>query len=353
MRSRDFFAQTPAQRRVPRQPYLIAEAGVNHGGSLDLAYRHIDEAKEGGADAIKFQTYKADTIAVKDSPAYWDITKEATKSQHELFSKYDKFWKGEFEKLKKRCDSAGIEFLSTPFDLPSAEFLNDLMDAFKISSSDLTNRPFIERLASFGKPILLSTGAADLHEIFEAVGWIKPSGNPLCLLHCVLNYPCADENANLAMIRDLAAKFPDAALGYSDHTLPKDMKTLEAAFLLGAVVLEKHFTHDKSLPGNDHYHAMDKSDLALFRRNVDRLLVLLGSPDKAALPSEEPARRHARRSLVASRRIARGAAVGPEDLTWKRPASGVSPREIASVLGRKAARDIAADEVIRWTMLSE
>lgn len=353
MRIKELFALTPAQRRVPRQPLVIAEAGVNHGGSLDMAYRHIEEAREGGADAIKFQTYKADTIAVKDSPAYWDTTKEPTKSQHELFSKYDKFWKTEFEKLKKRCDSAGIEFMSTPFDLASAEFLNDMMDSYKISSSDLTNRPFIERIASFKKPILLSTGAADLPEIREAVSWIAPSGAPLCLLHCVLNYPCGDENANLAMIRDLGSKFPDAILGYSDHTTPKDMKTLETAFLLGAIVLEKHFTHDKTLPGNDHYHAMDKEDLKLFRRDIERLLVLLGSPDKAALPSEEPARLHARRSLVAARSIAKGSIIASEHLTWKRPAAGVSPKDIGRVVGRKAVRDIGEDEVIRWEMLAE
>lgn len=353
MRLKEFFALKPAERRVPRQPLVIAEAGVNHGGSLDMAYRHIDEAREGGADAIKFQTYKADKIAVKDSPAYWDTSKEPTKSQHELFSKYDKFWKTEFEQLKKRCDSAGIEFLSTPFDAESAAFLNDMMDVFKVSSSDLTNRPFIEQMAGYGKPILLSTGAADLPEIREAVSWITPGRVPLCLLHCVLNYPCPDENANLAMIRDLCDKFPEVPIGYSDHTVPKDMRTLETAFLLGATVLEKHFTHDKTLPGNDHYHAMDKQDLKVFRRNMERILMLLGSPDKAALPDEAPARAHARRSLVAAKPIAKGAVLSPAHLTWKRPAAGVSPKDIGRVVGRKAARDIREDEVIRWEMLAE
>ena len=143
-------------------PYVVAEAGVNHEGSMDLAKRLIDEASEGGAQAIKFQTYKADTIASKDSPYYWDLAKEPTRSQHELFQKYDKFWKKEFEQLAKHCETANIEFMSTPFDVESAKFLNDLMTVFKISSSDITNLPFIEFMCDFGKPIILSTGASYL-----------------------------------------------------------------------------------------------------------------------------------------------------------------------------------------------
>ena len=155
------------------RPYIIAEAGVNHEGDMDLAMRLIDEAREGGAHAIKFQTYKAETIASKDSPAYWDSTKESTQSQYKLFKKYDKFWKKEFITLKEYCDKTEIEFLSTPFDLESANFLNDLMDVFKISSSDITNKPFIQYICKFGKPVILSTGASNLDEIHEAVEWIK------------------------------------------------------------------------------------------------------------------------------------------------------------------------------------
>lgn len=152
-----------------------------------------------GAHAIKFQTYKAETIASKDSPAYWDITKEPTKSQFELFTKHDKFWKKEMEELKIYCDQVGIEFMSTPFDIESA-ILNDLMDVYKISSSDLTNKPFIQHICQFNKPIILSTGASHHYEIIEAVKWINEYKNPLALLHCVLNYPTPDQNANLGMI---------------------------------------------------------------------------------------------------------------------------------------------------------
>ena len=175
----ELIASHPVPPTRFERPYVIAEAGVNHEGSMDIARRLIDEAALGGADAIKFQTYKAGTLASKHSPAYWDTTKEPTPSQYELFKKHDSFWKGEFESLKKHCDQAGIAFMSTPFDVESARFLNDMMDVFKISSSDITNRPFIEFMCGFNKPIILSTGASGLAEIAEAVSWIEAKGNPL------------------------------------------------------------------------------------------------------------------------------------------------------------------------------
>ncbi|GAB6888910.1 N-acetylneuraminate synthase family protein [Desulfothermus okinawensis JCM 13304] len=330
------------------RPYIIAEAGVNHEGSMELAKRLCEEALEGGANAIKFQTYKAETIASKNSPAYWDTTKEPTSSQYELFKKYDKFWKREMEELKKYCDKIGIEFLSTPFDRESATFLNDLVDVFKISSSDITNKPFIEYICKFKKPIILSTGASHLYEIQEAVSWIEKYGNPLALLHCVLNYPTLDENANLGMIVGLKRAFPDKIIGYSDHTLPKDMKVLEIAILLGAKIIEKHFTHDKTLPGNDHYHAMDKEDLTKFIKNLERIFTILGEFEVKALKNEEVARKNARRSIVAKRFIPKGKIIEYEDLTFKRPGYGISPKFIESVIGKKALNDINEDEVVKW-----
>ncbi|BBG65160.1 N-acetylneuraminate synthase [Hydrogenimonas sp.] len=336
-----------------KRPYIIAEAGVNHEGSMNLAKRLVDEAKEGGADAIKFQSYKAKTLASKDSPAYWDTTKEPTKSQYELFKKHDSFWKNEFEELKKYCDSADIEFMSTPFDIESADFLNDLMDVYKISSSDITNKPFIQHICKFNKPVILSTGASSLHEIAEAKEWITDLGNPLALLHCVLNYPTPDENANLGMVKGLYNYFGNKCIiGYSDHTLPKDMSTLQTATLLGAVILEKHFTFDKTLPGNDHYHAMDKEDLKLFNEKLEHIFKLLGSFEIKALKDEEPARRNARRSLVAKRDIKKGDVITEDDLTFKRPAHGVSPKYIDEIVGKKAAQDISEDTVLQWSHFS-
>ena len=283
----DLFNQNLIDSQAFQRPYIIAEAGVNHEGDLDLAYRLIEEAKEGGADAIKFQTYKASSLASKFSPSYWDLTKEKTTSQYELFKKYDSFWKKEYYQLASYCQKVDIEFLSTPFDKESALFLNDIMAAYKISSSDLNNKPFIDYLCSFNKPIILSTGASYLWEVEQSVSWIAEHGNPISLLHCILNYPTSNENANLSMITTLRDKFPNLIVGYSDHTLPQSMEVLEIATLLGAKIIEKHFTHDKTLPGNDHYHAMDLNDLKLFNKKLDRLLMLLGSNFKKPLESEE------------------------------------------------------------------
>ena len=346
----EIFSQESGPEQI-NVPFVIAEAGVNHEGKMELAKRLVDEAAEAGADAIKFQTYKAETLASRDSPAYWDTSKEPTTSQYELFRKHDSFWKDEFEKLKLYCDQAGITFLSTPFDTASATFLNDLMPVFKISSSDITNRPFIEFICQFKKPVLLSTGASSLAEIAEAVEWIEACGNRLALLHCVLNYPTADENAALGMIPALKRIFPRHVIGYSDHTLPGDMHILELATVLGATVLEKHFTFDKTLPGNDHYHAMDKSDLARFYRRIRAALAAIGPLEVRALPEEEPARRNARRSLVAARAISAGARLTGADLTWKRPAHGISPRNYREVLGMTARRDIPEDTVLQWSDL--
>jgi len=328
------------------KPYIIAEVGVNHEGSMATAKRLVDEAKEGGAHAVKFQSYKAETLASKHSPAYWDTTKEPTESQFELFKKHDTFWKDEMQELKDYCDVVGIEFMSTPFDVESAEFLNDMMDVFKISSSDITNKPFIEYICSFGKPVILSTGASSLDEVEDAVNWIKPFNVDLALLHCVLNYPTPDRNANLGMILGLKEAFPNNIIGYSDHTLPKDMKVCEMATMLGSVIIEKHFTHDKTLPGNDHYHAMDKEDLKLFNSNLESTFEILGGFKIEALADEDKAREHARRSLVAKRNIPKGKIIEKEDLTFKRPAHGISPKYIDDVVGKAAKVDINEDDII-------
>jgi len=327
-------------------PYIIAEAGVNHEGNIDLAKRLIDEAKEGGADAIKFQTYKASKLASVNSPAYWDTSKEKTESQYKLFKKYDNFGAKEFTELKHHCQKQDIEFLSTPFDNESAAYINDIVDVFKISSSDITNKPFIEYLCQFGKPLILSTGASNIDEIQEAVDWISRYDLKVVLLHCVLNYPTPDEQANLGMIVNLKGVFPELMIGYSDHTLPKEMKILEIATLLGAKVIEKHFTHNKNLPGNDHYHAMDKKDLLIFKKNINSIFSSLGSFNKKSLLSEEISRKNARRSIVATRDIKVGKILQTSDLTFKRPGVGISPNLISEILGKQVIKAIKQDEIL-------
>ena len=350
MKLKEFISINKNNDNYLKNPYVIAEAGVNHEGSMEIAKKLIHDAKEGGADGIKFQTYKAELIASKNSPSYWDLSKESTKSQYDLFKKYDSFWKNEFEELKKYCDKSNIEFLSTPFDLESATFLNDLMDVYKISSSDITNKPFIKFISDFNKPILLSTGASTIDEIRLAKSWINEKLSPLVLLHCVLNYPTKNYNANLGMIKHLKKEFPNNIIGYSDHTLPQNMKICEIANLLGARVIEKHFTHDKSLKGNDHYHAMDKYDLKKFVKNINYNFEIIGKTKIELDSNQEISRQNARRSLVANKLIKKNKKIELSDLTFKRPASGISPSEIDLVIGRITKSDIEEDSIIKWNM---
>lgn len=335
-------------------PYVIAEIGVNHEGSLEQAMRLIDLAKEGGADAAKFQSYKAGTLASKNSPSYWDTSKEATRSQYELFKKYDSFGADEYIKLAAHCQQVGIDFLSTPFDDEAIEFLDPLMPFFKIASADLTNVPFLRKVAKKGKPVVLSTGASTLGEIDIAVKTLTQAGcRELALLHCILNYPTENVNAHLGMIKGLARAYPNHIIGYSDHTLPDESMTpLVTAHLLGAVILEKHFTHDKSLPGNDHYHAMNVTDLARFTEMSRRVHELLGDDEhKEPITTEGISRRNARRSIVLLKDVPAGYALTENDITYKRPGSGISPLFWDEVIGRKAARALESDHVLQWSDL--
>jgi N-acetylneuraminate synthase len=308
-------------------------------------------AKNGGADAAKFQTYKAETLASKHSPAYWDTTKEATRSQYELFRKYDAFGPDEYKELAKHCASVGIDFVSTPFDDAAVDLLAPLVPFFKVASADLTNIPLLRRVARTGKPVVLSVGASTLEEIDGALATLRAAGaTSIALLHCILNYPTADENANLRMILSLAHRYPECVLGYSDHTVPKSgLPSLVAAWLLGAVILEKHFTHDTSLPGNDHYHAMTTEHLQQFRCEIQRIEPLLGSNHKAPLPSEDIARLNARRSIVVARNLPAGHLITEADITYKRPGNGVSPLHWDDVIGRMTTRTLEEDHVLLWS----
>lgn len=332
------------------RPFLVAEAGVNHEGSMEKAFEMIDAAANAGADMIKFQSYKAETLASKDSPAYWDRTKEAADSQYTLFKRYDSFDVDDYRKLKARCDEKGILFGSTPFDLYFADALDDLLSAHKIASADITNTFLLKKIAAKGKPVMISTGASHLGEIEQALRILEENGAPsVALLHCILQYPTPPEHSNLRSIPYLARTFPDVSIGWSDHVPPVDgCLAMLTAWLLGATVLEKHYTLDKSLPGNDHYHAMDPDDIKLFRSQQQQMASMLGQEAKTCFPFEQEARKQARRSLVAAVNIAKGAVIGPDMLIAKRPGTGISPLHAELIVGRAAPRDIAADEVLKW-----
>lgn len=340
---------------------LIAEIGVNYYDiaakegttPMQAAKKMIKEAKDAGIHAVKFQTYKAGTLAAKASPYYWDITEEPTRSQYELFQKFDSFGEAEYTELKEYSDSVGIEFLSTAFDFESADYLDKLMDVYKISSSDLSNIPFIEYQAGKNKPILLSVGASNEDEIDKALAAIRRyNDKPIVLLHCVLEYPTPLEDANLLKIASLKAKYPDVYVGYSDHTKPTpECDVIKTAYNLGAVLVEKHFTLDKTLKGNDHYHAMDPEDAKNILASINRMDMLRGNGSLKCLETEGAARKNARRSIVAACDIAKGCAITKEMLTFKRPGVGISPTQINEVVGKIAAIDIADDTILTEDML--
>lgn len=343
------------------KPYLIAEMGVNFYDTakqmnitpLEAAKLYIDKAAEAGIDCAKFQSYKANTIVSKNSPAYWDTTKEATKTQYELFQKFDSFGEKEYRELCEYTHSKGMDFTSTPFDYASADYLYDMVDFYKISSSDLSNIPFIKHIGKKGKPVYMSVGASYLSEVDEAVRALKEVGcKDIVIFHCVLSYPTDPKNANLRIIETLKKDFPDVRVGFSDHVAPDEtMMTLATAYLLGAEVIEKHFTLDKTLPGNDHYHAGDPLDFKKAIENFKWIDNVLGSPEKTVLDCELVPRREARRSLVLTRDMKAGEVIKESDLMPKRPGTGISPKFADIVIGRSVKEDLKEDTILTWDMV--
>lgn len=344
-----------------KKPYVIAEMGVNFYDTakkleitpLEAAKMYIDEASKVGIDCAKFQSYKAGTIVSKNSPAYWDTTKEPTKTQYELFLKHDHFGEAEYRELCDYTHSKGMDFTSTPFDYDSADYLFDMVDFYKISSSDLSNIPFIKHIGSKGKPVYISVGAAYLSEVDVAIRALKEVGcKDIVIFHCVLSYPTAPENANLKVIETLKKVFPDVRIGFSDHVAPDNtMMTLATAYLLGAEVIEKHFTLDKTLKGNDHYHAGDPNDFKKAIDNFKFIDIVLGCPDKTVLECEKIPRREARRSLVLTKDMKNGEIISASDLMAKRPGTGISPDNIDIIVGRKIIGDFKEDTILTWDMV--
>lgn len=343
------------------KPYLIAEMGVNFYDTakslniepIEAAKLYIDKAAEAGVDCAKFQSYKANTIVSKNSPAYWDTTKEPTKTQYELFLKHDSFGEKEYRELCDYTHEKGLDFTSTPFDYASVDYLEDMVDFYKISSSDLSNIPFIRYIGSKRKPVYISVGAAYLSEVDEAIRNLKEVGcKEIVIFHCVLSYPTDPKDANLRVIETLKKNFPDIKVGFSDHVAPDEgMITLATAYLLGAEVIEKHFTLDKTLPGNDHYHAGDPEDFRKAIANFKLIDSILGSAEKTVLDCELVPRREARRSLVLTRDMKKGEVISEKDIMAKRPGTGISPQYTEIVVGRKILQDLAEDTVLTWDMV--
>lgn len=345
------------------KPYVIAEMGVNFYDTarvmnitpLDAAKLYIDRAAEVGIDCAKFQAYKANTIASKNSPAYWDRTKEPTDSQYKLFTKFDSFNEEDYRALADYTHKKGMDFTATPFDYASADYLYDMVDFYKVASADLSNLPFLKHIAAKKKKMAVSVGASYLSEVDEAVRAMEEVGckdEDIVLLHCVLSYPTKPEDANLRIIQTIKRDFPKVGIGFSDHVAPDStMMTLATAYLLGAEVIEKHFTLDKTLQGNDHYHAGDPDDFKKAIENFRWIDKVLGSDEKTVLPCEEVPRREARRSLVLTRDMKAGEEIKAKDLMPKRPGTGISPKYTDIIIGRKVKQDLPEDTILTWNMV--
>jgi sialic acid synthase SpsE len=331
------------------EPYIIAEAGVNHNGNYDLAIRLIDEAVEAGAHAIKWQIYKAKTLCVKESPRFWswEGEKDEKGTQFDSYSLLDGFPLEDYRKLSEYCKEKNIEFMATPFDEEAIEFMESInVTSYKISSSDCTNIPLMQKIARLQKPIILSTGAATLGDIELAIETIEKEGNhQIILLHCILKYPTDPKDANLKMITTLKNLYPQYVIGFSDHTLGIAVPLASIGF--GAQVIEKHYTVDKTLPlSADHWLSVDPQELKALVEGSADVKLAIGTNWARPIASEEPAKQNARRSIVSNQNIQKGERITESMLTAKRPGSGVHPKLMEMLIGSVAKEEIKDDTII-------
>ena len=326
--------------------YIIAEAGDNHNGDFNTALKLVDVAKRAGADCVKFQTFVTEEIISKyaEMAEYQKKNTGKEESQFEMVKRLELSF-DEFRKIKEYCDRVGIQFLSTPFDLKSVDFLNELgVPFFKIPSGEITNYPYLIKIAHTGKPVVMSTGMCEPDEILAAINVLEKNGSgEITLLHCNTEYPTPLKDVNLYAMRTMKKMF-GKKVGYSDHT--KGIEVPVAAVALGACVIEKHFTLDKSFPGNDHYHAGDPSDFGRMVKNIRNIEIALGDGVKRVSESERKNIAIARKSIVARRNIQEGEILTEENLAVKRPGTGINPMQWMEVLGTRAVRDFKEDELI-------
>ena len=328
--------------------FISAEAGVNHNGSIELARKMIDVAVEAGADAIKFQTFKAEKVVSRYAPKaeYQKKKTMADESQLEMIKKLELDVDAHRE-LIAYCRQKNIQFLSTPFDLESIDLLNELgLDIFKIPSGEITNLPYLRKIGALKKEIILSTGMADLDEIEDALDVLMEAGTKLqniTVLHCNVEYPTPMQDVNLRAMETIALKF-GVRVGYSDHTLGIEVPV--AAVAMGATVIEKHFTLDKNMEGPDHKASLEPDELKTMVRAIRNIEEALGSGIKKPSPSELKNKPIVRKSIVAARDIHKGEAFTEENLTIKRSGTGISPMRWDEVIGQRARKDYQQDELI-------
>lgn len=336
--------------RDNKGPFIIAEAGVNHNGDVNLAHKLIDEAAKAGADIVKFQTFRAKDVMCAEAPRaeYQIANTGGTESQLEMVQKLE-LGPDQFISLKNHCDEIGIRFWSTAFDDISIDFLRSLgLGMWKIPSGEITNLPFLRKIGGFGEMVILSTGMSTLGEVEAAIDALELAGTPrnkITLLHCTTEYPAPMREVNLRAMLTMESAFPGIqGVGYSDHT--EGIEIALAAVALGAKVLEKHFTLDRNLPGPDHKASIEPGEMARLvaaARNIEKAL---GSAIKKPGAQELKNRIVARKSLVASAHIKKGEILDCKNMTAKRPGSGISPMRWDEICGTGASRDYKPDELI-------
>ena len=336
------------------RPMVIAEAGVNHNGQAARAHDLVDAAANAGADAVKFQAFEARWLVTPDAPRakYQADNTGSSASQYEMLKALE-LSAADFASLRQHCDDRGIMFLCTPFDQPSADMLARLdVPAMKIPSGEVTNTVFLRHLAKLGLPLILSTGMATLEEIRQAVatlrqGTLEATGQAasLAVLHCVSSYPASPAQMNLRVMHSLRDEL-EAVTGLSDHTLGTAISF--AATAMGACIIEKHFTLDRNLPGPDHRASLEPAELAQLVQGVKDVHVAMGDGIKAVGEDERATAGIVRRSIAALKPIRKGQTITLEMLTTLRPAGGIAPAEVDDLLGKAAARDLAAGQVLHW-----
>jgi N,N'-diacetyllegionaminate synthase len=331
--------------------FIIAEAGVNHNGKIKLANKLIDGAKDARADAIKFQTFKAEHVVTSgaEKADYQKQTTSGEESQFEMIKKLE-LAKRDFRGLSAYAHKKGIVFLSSPFDRESVDLLDELdVPAFKIPSGEITNFPLLRHIARKKKPIILSTGMSTLREIEEALAVIHSEATEeIVLLHCVTTYPVRVEDVNLRAMGTLRNAF-NLPVGLSDHTLGVAIPI--AAVALGACVIEKHFTLDKSLPGPDHQASLEPHELTQMVKAIRDVEKAMGDGNKTPTEEEKQIQKVARRSIVAGVDIPQGTIITEQMLATKRPGTGLEPRHIDMVIGRKTRKSIKANELVLLEMI--
>ena len=321
-----------------KNTYVIAEGGLNHNGDINIAKKLIDSAKECGANAIKFQTYKTENF-VRETNQYFDVFKNAELNFEQ------------FEELKNYSKNIGLTFFSTPFDIESAEFLNQLeIPCFKIASSDLTNLPLITKIAKMQKPMIISSGLSTMNEINDAVNCCLFEGNnQIALLHCVANYPAQPNEVNMNVINTLKKTF-DFPVGYSDNGESSLVDIV--AVSMGANIIEKHFTLDKKMSGPDHGFSIDPNGLKSLISQIHEIDQMKGDGIKIPQFSEIKNRLTIRKSITAKRDLQQGEKIQEDDISIKRPADGIEPKYLTMILGKTINTNIKKDSPIFWSSIS-